>query len=458
MTKYPIYQAEQVDADSSDSINESEGRFYKYWCQHPQLGLCLFKAAVPDGYTAAERSLDWSEKVASELGKLLGLPVAQTEFAIGYAIERSEYISGTVSVDHSPTTQVISGRRFLSLVDPLYDIEQPDGADPYNIENIFCHLETNAVGLPPNWNPPPDIDTGADLMVGYLIFDAWLSATDRHDENWELAILDDGYVLCPTFDHGDSLGVKLSPQERLLGSFNLPQLTESCWWQTKEIDGRLETVEITTLEAFNNARQIKPIAARSWQQRLAAITPTQIEEIFDRIPEGRITPTAARFAIELLEFNRQELLLLYDLYLAESVGKYQEQVQSNLASLKAEVAEYSANPQLTFSDDTLSFMEEFVRDRLERVRYPNPQNIVADPPRSEFDIELKQRLFQRVEENILELENSDNLSMLEAEIRQEMVEEGLIDRQNEEGNFGLITMVEDEEAVDEEGEDIDWHV
>jgi hypothetical protein len=308
MTKYPIYQVTQQAADSSNSINDSEGRFYKYWCQHPQLGRCLFKAAVPDGFTATERSLDWSEKVASELGKLLGLPVADTEFAIGYAIERSEYINGTLSVDHSPGTQVISGRQFLSLVDSLYDVEQPDGVDPYNIENVLDRLEANTVGLPPNWNSPPDIQTGADLMVGYLMFDAWISGTDRHDENWELAILDRGYVLCPSYDHGDSLGVKLSPQERSSESLNLRQIAESCWWQTKESGGRLETAEITTLEAFNIACQIKPIAAKSWQQRLASITLTQIEEIFDRIPEGRITSASATFAKELLKYNSQQIL------------------------------------------------------------------------------------------------------------------------------------------------------
>jgi hypothetical protein len=454
--QFSIYQVEPGYRSGAKTKQDSEGRFYKYWCQHPQLGLCLFKAAVPDGYTAAERSLDWSEKVASELGKLLGLPVAQTEFAIGYAIERSAYISGTVSVNHSLATQVISGRRFLSLVDPLYDIEQPDGVDPYNIENVLYHLETNAVGLPPNWNPPQYIETGGDLMLGYLMFDAWLSATDRHDENWELAILDDGYVLCPTFDHGDSLGVKLSPQERLLGSFNLPQLTESCWWQTKEIDDRLETVEITTLEAFTNACQINPIAARSWQQKLTAITPAQINEIFDRIPEERITPTAAKFAIDLLEFNQQELLLVYDKYIAESTREYEQLVQSNLASLKAEIDKYSENPDLTFTENTLSFMKEFIKDRLERAGYPNPQNVVADPPASEFDTELKQRLFNRVEDNILELEDSANLLKLEAEIRQEMVKEGLIEQQNDESSVGLITISEDEE--EEEGEDIGWHI
>jgi hypothetical protein len=355
--QFSIYQVEPEYRFAAKTKQDSEGRFYKYWCQHPQLGLCLFKAATPDGYTSAERSLDWTEKVASELGKLLGLPVAQTELAIGYAIERSEYISGTVSVDYSSATQAISGRRFLSLVDPFFDIEQLDGADQYNIENILYHIEANLVGLPSKWNLLPEIKTGGDLIVGYLLFDAWLSATDRHDENWELAILDDGYVLCPTFDHGDSLGVKLSPQERLLGSYDLPQLTESCWWQTKEIDGRSETIEITTLEAFNNACQIKPIVARFWLQRLAAITLTQIEEIFDRIPEGRVTPTAARFAINLLEYNRTKILSL-DLALIEAIAQSDVEVGTSQEAESTPVIDYGndlmiLNPNWTNETDSI---------------------------------------------------------------------------------------------------------
>jgi hypothetical protein len=47
--------------------------------------------------------------------------------------------------------------------------------------------------------------------------------------------------------------------------------------------------------------------------------------------------------------------------------------------------------------------------------------------------------------------------MLEAEIRQEMVEEGLVNPQINDNSVGLITVLEDEEVTDEEGEDIDWH-
>jgi hypothetical protein len=82
--KFPIYRVEPAYRSIAITQSDSEGRFYKYWCNHPQLGSCLFKAAAPDGFTPEQRRLDWSEKTAAELGKLLGLPVARTELAIGF--------------------------------------------------------------------------------------------------------------------------------------------------------------------------------------------------------------------------------------------------------------------------------------------------------------------------------------------------------------------------------------
>jgi hypothetical protein len=149
--------------------------------------------------------------------------------------------------------------------------------------------------------------------------------------------------LCPSFDHGDCLGSKLSLGERT-DDLEDYRLTESCWWQTAEINCRSETIEITTLEAFNNACQIKPIAARSWQQRLAAITSTQIEEIFDRIPEGRVTPTAAKFAINLLEYNRTKILNL-DLALIEALA------QSDVEAVTSQEAE--SNLVIDYGNDLM---------------------------------------------------------------------------------------------------------
>jgi hypothetical protein len=309
--KFPIYRVEPAYRSIAITQSDSEGRFYKYWCNHPQLGSCLFKAAAPDGFTPEQRRLDWSEKTAAELGKLLELPVARTELAIGFDRERQMYIPGTLSANYIPSGgQAISGRRFLASVDPLYDVERFDGIDLYNVENILRHLQENFVGLPREWSPPIGIETGADLMLGYLIFDSWLSATDRHDENWELALLDDGYRLCPTFDHGDSLGVNLSDRERETRNFDQFKLTQSCWWNNSVIDGAVESLEITTADAFAIGATLRSDAAKIWQEKLAVITPEQIDGIFARIPDEIITPIMDEFARELLVYNQEKIIAI----------------------------------------------------------------------------------------------------------------------------------------------------
>lgn len=314
-SKFTIYQIR----DRGDlKIEEDNGRFDKYWVSHPQLGRCLFKAASPIDSTPDRQQMDWREKVACELGKLIGLPMAQTEFASKSISEKDAAISGSISVDYTPSgSQTISLRGFLSQVDPNYDRAYSDRyEDGYSVENVICHLQQNSVGLPPSWERIEGVNDGADLLVGYLLLDTWLGATDRHDENLEIAISETGYTLCPSFDHGDCLGSKLPSSERI-ANFRDPRLSESCWWQTQEVGGRFETIEATTHEAFNNAYRDRPISAKAWLDKLFAITYTQVNEIFDRIPEERITLVLATFAKELLHFNQNELLKNYELAFSE---------------------------------------------------------------------------------------------------------------------------------------------
>src|SRR5690606_12050768 len=64
--------------------------------------------------------------------------------------------------------------------------------------------------------PPPGKTAGKamDWFAGYLILDALISNTDRHQENW--AVIDDGGErwLSPSFDHASSLGFQLTDAER----------------------------------------------------------------------------------------------------------------------------------------------------------------------------------------------------------------------------------------------------
>ena len=193
-------------------------------------------------------------------------------------------------------------RSFLSKVDPNYDnAYSEDYIDGYNVQNAIEQLRTHRVGLPPDWQQIEGTQDAADVLVGYLMFDCWLSATDRHDENIEIAIDADGYYLCPSFDHGDCLGSKLSPQELQSKNFKLPKLTESCWWEEEEI---------STIRAFEIGANLAPDAANAWKRQLDRITIEEIEGIFGQIPDELIDPVEADFAIELLDYNRQQIMSL----------------------------------------------------------------------------------------------------------------------------------------------------
>jgi hypothetical protein len=305
---FPVYRVERSTRDFDTNERDAEGRFFKFWCHHAELGRVLFKEAASDKLLIHQRRFDWSEKVAAELGKLLGLPIAQTELAIAFSPEKQEYVEGTVSVDYrSGEERVISGRQFLSMVDPNFDGIPTSSGDPYNIPNILHHLQENAVGLPQNWLPPMGIETGADLMVGYLLFDCWISATDRHDENWEIALVEEGHILCPTYDHGDSLGVKLSRESILSQNFQDPGLIESCWWASQEINGRMRAVEISNQQAFATAAEIRPMAASIWVEKLRQVRSPDIIKIIAKIPTARINSALSQFTIALLDFNSGEL-------------------------------------------------------------------------------------------------------------------------------------------------------
>jgi hypothetical protein len=112
----------------------------------------------------------------------------------------------------------------------------------------------------------------------------------------------------PTFDHGDSLGVKLLAEFRSISNFQDPKLIESCWWQNLTVEGRFEAVEISNIEVFNIAAELRPMAAMIWLEILAQIETDDIHAIFEQLPAGRIDKVTSRFAIDLLDFNRQNLL------------------------------------------------------------------------------------------------------------------------------------------------------
>lgn len=196
---------------------ESRGTKPKRWLRHPETDcLWLMKDTTETVYgdgTRYRKGDDWSERVASAVAVRLGLPAARVELAFRKQAESSTLGVISLSVlaasgDDGPgTEELIDGNQLLkhpvgrrdrsrytlaAIADALRGVEAPAGIDG------------DLLGL------------GAwDVFVGYLILDALVGNTDRHEENWAIISRGDDRSIAPTFDHASCLGFLLNDEQRM---------------------------------------------------------------------------------------------------------------------------------------------------------------------------------------------------------------------------------------------------
>jgi hypothetical protein len=295
--KYQIYR---IDPALILDEQVEDGMLRKNWYLHPQLGKCLFKEAAPTQAIISDARTDWTEKVVNEIANLLGLPVARYELATGYFGKSTKLVEGVVSINCVPNNaQVFTGEEFLTRI-LACNLDDPR---QYTIENVLKALDLADVKVPSNWQQPiVGIDTGAKLFVGYMMLDCLVNNSDRHDHNWEVMAVGERIELVSSFDHGLSLGSTDEDEDKPTLSLTdyVDRYSQSCFQEGYN--------KLPALTVFECCIKLYPDAARIWQERLKRVTPAQIEEIFDLIPEGRITPIAAKFAIDLLDFNRKRII------------------------------------------------------------------------------------------------------------------------------------------------------
>ena len=285
-SKFPVYQIiPEFEPGELTPLAEA-GYLTKFWIEHPTLGNSLVKI---DEEEAAQA---WTEKVPYELSQLLSLPAASYEFGELQGYE--EFADGTQVVVSpnfkQPGLDYNTGQSLLLKDIPNYD---------YTIEEIFQVLEQNDIGLPENYSFPQGIKDGADLFVGYLLLDTLVANNDRHGGNWSYSESIEGKkALTPIYDNGSSFGVSF-------GTMIWLNYTPEQYMNTD-----LSRFGDYHLEVFRRAANRRPLAARIWLNQLAQIKIEEINQIFERIPEGRISEEGRLFAQNLLEYNRTQLLNL----------------------------------------------------------------------------------------------------------------------------------------------------
>ena len=257
----------------------------------------------------------WAERVSADLAELLGLPHALYDLAV-YAQDEASTggTSGVISWTFRQSGEaLIHGNEILCAV--VSDYPKADGSrfrriPAHTVDRVLGQCAT--VRVPDPWEPvPPGIENAADVMVGYLLFDAWIANTDRHDENWGW-IADPGVSLrlAPTYDHSSSLG-RNEPDDRRAMKLRATALEHSVEGYALRAPSGLygeNGKQMRVIEAFRRAAQLRPAAASVWLGRLARLAPTQWETAVARVPDDWITPVARRFAIGILSATRKHLL------------------------------------------------------------------------------------------------------------------------------------------------------
>lgn len=279
------------------SKKEDIGSKTKFWFEDEKLGWCLYKQSKQN------LGEDWAEKVAAELSELLGLPHAFYKLA-----ETWEGNHGVISPSFLPEKSIlVHGNELLSTIVPDYNTLATYGATQHTIDNVRKVFLRYEVDLPLNWTALKGINKAVDVFIGYLLLDAWIGNGDRHHQNWGFVQQISGQLnLAPTYDHASCLGRELSDEKR--HRCDVKAYTNKCYSAFYNQESDKKTLKNCAL--FQKVADDYPQSAQRWLEVLADISTEKIREIFERIPNSRISPIAAEFAQKILTINKNKLLEL----------------------------------------------------------------------------------------------------------------------------------------------------
>ena len=274
----------------------------------------------------------WAEKIAFEIGHLIGVDCAQVELARYFgppvtghgeadAADDEAFLPerelATICKSFLPGEQdpawadgAFHGWEVLQFEVPGYDTELVRGQREHNVRNIarvMYELMTDDQG-----NPSPGRERMLERLASYAVLDGLIGNTDRHHENWMVAYVPEGndtvLETMPSFDHASSLGRELTDERRR---------------QYLESDGVLAYLRRGRGGVYVNSRRehaASPLALAEllcrWQpdftrgtlERIEDLTEGQIWRAIGRVPSEFMSDVAKEFAIQVVTTSRQALL------------------------------------------------------------------------------------------------------------------------------------------------------
>jgi hypothetical protein len=317
---YPIYHvstlssgAEQADLVlAAEHRPEQMGSKRKFWLHdHQSSHWYLFK------YSRKATGEHWSEKIACEIARILGLPHAEVELA------RHEASWGALVKDIRADRQrysLLHGNELLLELDPTYPTQGTYRVSEHTVERVAQALSSHDVALPNvsglSRELPPGVDDALGLFVGYLLLDAVIGNTDRHHENWAVVVGRDSsgsriLQLAPTYDHASSLGRELLDNKRVArieGSHERGAQAYAARCRSAFYRRPGDPSPMSPIEAFLDAGRLHPAGRDAWLARCEEVGLGTLQAPLERLHPSCASEPAVAFARELIRYNCETLL------------------------------------------------------------------------------------------------------------------------------------------------------
>lgn len=238
-------------------------------------------------YPRPQSGEHWAEKIAAEVAGWLHVPHASAELAV-WGADRGVAVQNFVDAGW----KLMHGNQVLA--DNLRNYRRPSTFrhSQHTLQSIRQTLEK---GFPTR----EARERVQSRFAEYLVWDALIGNTDRHDENGGLLAPEAAHgwlgSLAPSFDHASSLGRELSDtrRDRILASDGIGR---------RGIYGEND-VPLSPLALARQAIRINPDPFLAVGAQLQRIDEEALRQIIDRIPQSWMSRSARSFSLTLMRYS-----------------------------------------------------------------------------------------------------------------------------------------------------------
>lgn len=316
LSRYKMYKIIDI-SEVSPLETETLGVKDKFWFRYKLEGdekyyLYMYKKSRPN------TGEHWAEIIACEIAKKLKIPCAKYYLATyrdNFGIITKNLIEEDQRLIHG--NELIGKSSDDSIQEGIKNYQQTD----HRLSRVISFFKKSAEDVMRHMDTENKELTALDVFLGYIMFDVLISNQDRHNQNWGIVRTGSGFsYLCPTYDHGSSLGRNESEQtiNRILNAkfnqtniYNYVCKARSAFYpnmQYKIIEAGVRVRPMLTIDALAYAGRKCPDALKFWKKNLTLIQDKEMEDIVINVPDDIMSKLQKEFALAILTTNKSRIL------------------------------------------------------------------------------------------------------------------------------------------------------